>query len=277
MPALIYFEAVYMEITVLMDNNTYIDKYYLGEPAVSYYIEDGDRRLLFDTGYSDAFIKNAEVMGVDPTELTDIAISHGHNDHTGGLKYLLAERFKTVPNFIAHPDVFLKRTDNGLDIGCPVSRQEVEEKMNLRLTKTPVQISKNIVFLGEIPPEHEKRYSIGTAEKDGKTFGDFIFDDSALAVKGKDGIYIITGCSHSGICNITDYAKKVMGDGRIIGILGGFHLFENDERTLKTVSFLEKEGIREMYPCHCTSFKVKSFMDKHMDIKEVGVGLRLKW
>ena len=38
-----------IEIRVLMDNNTYIDQYYLGEPAVSYYIEADGCRILFDT------------------------------------------------------------------------------------------------------------------------------------------------------------------------------------------------------------------------------------
>ena len=40
-----------MKLRVLVDNNTYIDRYYLGEPAVSYYIECDGIRLLFDAGY----------------------------------------------------------------------------------------------------------------------------------------------------------------------------------------------------------------------------------
>ena len=53
-----------MKLTVLMDNNTYIDQYYLGEPAVSYYLEGGDVQVLFDAGYSDAYLRNAEAMGM---------------------------------------------------------------------------------------------------------------------------------------------------------------------------------------------------------------------
>ena len=45
-----------MKLTVLIDNNTYIDEYY---------IEDENERLLFDTGYSDAFIRNAQAMNID--------------------------------------------------------------------------------------------------------------------------------------------------------------------------------------------------------------------
>ena len=67
-----------------MDNNTYIDQYYLGEPAFSVYIEDGAEKILFDTGYSDAFLRNAEQMRVDMNALTYIVLSHGHNDHSRG-------------------------------------------------------------------------------------------------------------------------------------------------------------------------------------------------
>ena len=78
-----------MKLTVLIDNNTYIDEYYIGEPALSYYIEDENERLLFDTGYSDAFIRNAQAMNIDLSAISTLILSHGHNDHTGGIKYLM--------------------------------------------------------------------------------------------------------------------------------------------------------------------------------------------
>ena len=49
-----------MKLKVLVDNNTYIDQYYCGEPAVSYYIEDEDTKLLLDVGYSDLFLDNMD-------------------------------------------------------------------------------------------------------------------------------------------------------------------------------------------------------------------------
>ena len=54
-----------MKLTVLIDNNTYIDKYYFGEPALSFYIEDDESKILFDTGYSGMFIKNAHDLNID--------------------------------------------------------------------------------------------------------------------------------------------------------------------------------------------------------------------
>ncbi|MDD5946024.1 MAG: MBL fold metallo-hydrolase [Clostridia bacterium] len=266
-----------MKLTVLIDNNTYIDRYYLGEPAVSYYIEDGGRKILFDAGYSGAFIKNAEAMGIHLEELTDVVISHGHNDHTGGLTELMKTEFTGRPIFTAHPDVFLKRSFEGLDIGCPISEAEVSDKFDMRLTDRPVKITDNIIFLGEIPSVHEKRYEIGTAVKDGKETGDSIMDDSALACMTEDGIYIVTGCSHSGICNIIERAKQVCRCERVIGIIGGMHLFETDERSRQTIDFIKKENPKELYPCHCTSFKVKAEMDRSISVTEVGVGLKLEW
>lgn len=77
-----------MKLTVLVDNNTLIDQYLLGEPAVNYYIEDEDEKILFDTGYSDVFIRNAEKLHINLADITKIVFSYGHNDHTGGFHFL---------------------------------------------------------------------------------------------------------------------------------------------------------------------------------------------
>ena len=74
-----------MKLTVLIDNNTLIDRYFFAEPGLSLLIEDHDTRVLFDTGYSDLFIQNAVKMGKDLSHLDYLAISHSHLDHTWGL------------------------------------------------------------------------------------------------------------------------------------------------------------------------------------------------
>ncbi|GFI62212.1 ribonuclease BN [Clostridiales bacterium] len=264
-----------MQLTVLMDNNTHIDQYYAGEPAVSYFIEDGSRKILFDAAYSGVFMKNAKAMGIQLEDVTDIVISHGHNDHTGGLKELFKTSFKKRPLFTSHPDVFLKRNENGLDIGSPVTREYIAQRAELRLTKKPIKISENIMFLGEIPDVYERRYAIGKCEKNGHWTDDFLFDDSALVYIDGDSIFIITGCSHSGICNIIEYGKSITGRGKVSGVIGGLHLFENNSDTLKTIEFLRKENIPVIYPCHCTSFKVRAAMSQYMNLEEVGVGMRI--
>ena len=77
-----------MEITFLVENNSRIDRYLLAEPALSIFIETEGKKILFDCGYSDVFIKNAWKLSVNLENITDIVISHGHDDHTGGLKFL---------------------------------------------------------------------------------------------------------------------------------------------------------------------------------------------
>ncbi|MCM6837509.1 hypothetical protein NE281_05120 [Leuconostoc mesenteroides] len=54
-----------MKINILVDNNTFIDEYYFGEPALSMLIEDQDEKILFDMGYSDIFLQNAKIKGIN--------------------------------------------------------------------------------------------------------------------------------------------------------------------------------------------------------------------
>ncbi|AWI04809.1 MBL fold metallo-hydrolase [Clostridium drakei] len=268
-----------MKLKVLVDNNTYIDQYYCGEPAVSYYIEDEDISFLLDVGYSDLFMKNAKAFGINLDKISSIVISHGHDDHTRGLKYYFNENKKDIISIIAHPDAFKEKVVGDLKICSPILEKELKEKCNLILSKEPIKVSKNITFLGEIPETNtfENRKSIGKQAVCDNFIDDYVMDDSALVYKSKDGIYIITGCSHSGICNIIEYAKQVCKDNRVLGVIGGFHLFEVDERVSKTIQYFKQNNIKELYPCHCTSFIVKAEIHKVLPVKEVGVGLEINW
>lgn len=208
-----------------------------------------------------------------------ICISHGHNDHTGGLKPF----FNTFQNndieVVAHPDAFKKKICDNLDISSPLSYNELTKLCKLSLTKEPRKISNNIVFLGEIPSlnDFENRILIGKQEICGSFEDDFVLDDSALAYQASNGIYVITGCSHSGICNIIEYAKQVCNDTRILGVIGGFHLFDVNTQVRETINYFKENNIKELYPCHCTSFAVKAEINNAIPIKEVGVGLQIEW
>ncbi|GAU77019.1 MBL fold metallo-hydrolase [Fusibacter sp. 3D3] len=268
-----------MKLKVLVDNNTYIDAYYCGEPAVSYYIEDEGIKLLLDVGYSDLFLKNAEAFGIDLNEIESIVISHGHDDHTRGLKFFFECEKREAVTVIAHPDAFNEKSFEGLKICSPILKQELSEKCNLILSQKPIKVSPNITFLGEIPQTNhfEKSQCIGTQIVDGNSFDDYVLDDTALVYKSAQGIFIITGCSHSGICNIIEYAKNVTEDNRVLGVIGGFHLFEVNEQVQGTIRYLKRNNIEHLYPCHCTSFAVKSEIHKFIPVREVGVGLELNW
>lgn len=266
-----------MKLKVLVDNNTCIDMYYVGEPAVSYYIEDGNDKILFDVGYSDAFMHNANKMNIDLNSINKIVISHGHDDHTGGLKYF----FKNNRNVevISHPDSFnYKEDDTGLYIGTPITKEELTTKCKLTLTKEPLNISDNIIYLGEIPNTNnfEDRYTIGKTIINNEKVSDNIEEDSAIVYKSNKGLFIITGCSHSGICNIIEYAKKVCHEDKVYGVIGGFHLFENNDRLKNTIKYFKDNNIELLYPCHCVSLEAKIEIAKQMRINEVGVGLEIE-
>ncbi len=266
-----------MKLTVLVDNNTFIDMYYLGEPGVSYYIEDEGTKILFDTGYSDIYLSNAKKLNINLGKIDKLVISHGHDDHTKGLKYYFKDK-KNI-ELIAHPDCFNYKEDStGLYIGSPYKREELSKLCQLNLSKKPIEVSKNITYLGEIPTlnDFEPRYSIGKSIIENEKIGDTLLDDSAIVYKSKEGLFVITGCSHSGICNIIEYAKRVCNDNRIYGVIGGFHLFDKNERLYKTIEYLKLNNIKYLYPCHCVSLKAKVEMAKQLEIKEVGVGLEIE-
>ena len=266
-----------MQLTVLVDNNTYIDQYYWGEPAACYYVELGRLRVLFDTGYSDLLIRNAGKMGINLGSVTHIVLSHGHNDHTNGLKFLAEEIGISHAELIAHPDCFSPKYDGDEYIGAPYTSEEIIQKVYCRFCKTTYQLSENLIYLGEIPRvnDFESLHPIGKQGEPGSWKDDYLLDDSALVYQNAEGIFIITGCSHSGICNIIAYAKKVCKEDRILGVLGGFHLFDGGEPLDKTIQYLKGCGIRRLYPCHCVSLLAKAKMMEALPVAEVGVGMRL--
>ena len=129
-----------MKLVVLVDNNTYIDEYYLGEPALSYYIEDNSKYILFDTGYSDLCIKNTKALGIDLSLISTVVLSHGHNDHTGGMMHLIKQSILNKYKVVAHPDVFKNRKCNGNCIGNPVLEKDMRENAELILSKKTIKI-----------------------------------------------------------------------------------------------------------------------------------------
>jgi len=278
-----------MKLTILVDNNTFIDRYFFGEPAVSYFIEDEDKRILFDVGYSDIFIKNAQKMKTDLLNLDFLVISHGHLDHTGGLEPLIKLHTEAIlekldvkkPTVIAHPEAFLTKIVAGLpETGSLISEEKLSRHYKMKLSKVPVWLTNKIIFLGEIERKNdfEAKSPFGKIIKPGSIEDDFLWDDSALVYKSENGLVIITGCSHSGICNIIEYAKKVCKDDRIIDVIGGFHLLNPSKKQMQgTLDYLRNLNLKNMYACHCTDLDSKIALSKIVKIEEVGVGLQINY
>jgi 7,8-dihydropterin-6-yl-methyl-4-(beta-D-ribofuranosyl)aminobenzene 5'-phosphate synthase len=103
-------------------------------------------------------------------------------------------------------------------------------------------------------------------------------DDSALVYCSTKGLVIITGCSHSGICNIIEQAKKVCNENRVIDVIGGFHLLNPEKKQLEgTLEYFKKLQPETLHACHCTDLNSKIALSKVSNIQEVGVGLTLNY
>jgi 7,8-dihydropterin-6-yl-methyl-4-(beta-D-ribofuranosyl)aminobenzene 5'-phosphate synthase len=194
-------------------------------------------------------------------------LSHGHWDHGNGLKFIKGKKL------ICHPDCFKKRyrkKDNSY-IGLPIAMKEAVETFELVLSNEPYNVSDNIIFLGEVPRRNNfEAKSTSFIFEDGKE--DFVKDDSALAIKSDRGLIIIVGCSHAGICNIIEHAKKVTGIKKVHAIIGGFHLKEVNEITTKTIAYLKKQNIERIYPSHCVDEAVIKEFERELKAKRIRSG-----
>jgi 7,8-dihydropterin-6-yl-methyl-4-(beta-D-ribofuranosyl)aminobenzene 5'-phosphate synthase len=280
-----------LKVTVLVDNNTLIDRYFLGEPGLSFLVEADGKRVLFDTGYSDLFLRNASRMHIDLLALDSVVFSHGHLDHTGGFPYLLRhfteasiERVShSLPDLIAHPYALYPRPKPPLpNIGSLVTEEEATRHLPVRTSRTPIWLTRDLVFLGEIPRTFAFEETAPGPRRilfpDGRSEPDRIIDDSALAYRSKKGLVIITGCSHAGIGNITAYARQVCGEDRVVDIIGGLHLTNAPRQKIRmTAEYMAGLQLDALHCCHCTSLPATIALARCCPVKETGVGLSLTW
>jgi len=276
-----------MKLTVLVDNNTLIDRYFLAEPALCFHIKDGETNLLLDVGYSNIFLTNAQKMKVDLSVLDYIAISHGHLDHTWGfdpfIKYFTELSIENIPHkkpaILAHPKTFSSVSFPGIaEFGSIISEEKLGRHFELSLKREPQWITDRMVFLGEIPRVNDFESSETFGRKEGELENDLVPEDSALVYKSEKGLVIITGCSHSGICNIIDYARKVCKEEIVYDIVGGLHLQNPSEKQMNgTLEYISRLGVDSIHACHCTDLKSKVRLSNVTDVKEVGVGLVLEY
>lgn len=264
-----------MELTVLVDNKKSSDNCLISEHGLSFFIEKEKIKLLFDCGSSDAFIKNAYDMQIELAKVTDIILSHGHLDHIGGFLRLQAlyEEFEReglkfdAKRVLAHPDVF-KPKDGEIYHGenFTLNPDEIQKFFNLVLTKDAKFLTPKLIYLGEIPIKYE------TPKNDAAP------EETALAFKSKEGLVILSGCSHCGVKNIIEYAKYVTGVQKINTLIGGIYLINRSEEEVHELGkYLQSQGIKTIYPCHCTDVEAKTILSKYVRIEDVCTGKTYKW
>jgi len=80
-----------MKLTIVYDNEVYRKDLGLkSDWGFSCLIETKNDKILFDTGTKGKILlKNMKILGINPTDINRIVISHEHHDHNGGLKSLI--------------------------------------------------------------------------------------------------------------------------------------------------------------------------------------------
>jgi 7,8-dihydropterin-6-yl-methyl-4-(beta-D-ribofuranosyl)aminobenzene 5'-phosphate synthase len=254
-----------VRITTLSENTAAFG--YVGEWGLSLLVDVNGRKVLLDTGMSFSAVRNAELLKIDLHEVEAIVLSHGHIDHTGGLRKIL-ERAGPKRIF-AHPDIWkakysTKRGSTYFSIGIPFSQHELKELgASFTLSKDPAEVTPGVLTSGEVPmlTDYEEVEKSLYYMKNDEIEPDPLLDDLSLAVKTEKGLIVILGCAHRGPINIIHHFQKVTGEKRIYAVVGGTHLWSaSQQRIEKTIIELLSLCVEKVACSHCTGPKATAKM-----------------
>jgi 7,8-dihydropterin-6-yl-methyl-4-(beta-D-ribofuranosyl)aminobenzene 5'-phosphate synthase len=190
------------------------------EWGLSIWVEMEEGAILFDTGgNTEVLLSNLKAMGFDPNKLIKVVISHKHWDHLGGLSALTGR-----PS--GFPAIYVVESDL-----AKVKKDHPDER--IYGVSSPQQIGKQLWSTGELR-------------------GGGMVEQSMVLVQ-EDALVLLTGCSHSGIVEMTEKVHQLFPDKRIALIAGGFHLMRKSQADIQDISRkLMSLKVSKIAPSHCT-------------------------
>ena len=273
-----------INITILIENTAH-KAGLKTEHGLSFWIEYGDKNILFDTGQSNAVMKNAKKLSVNLACTDAIVISHGHYDHTGGLSTTLdiAPKAKIYLHPAATESKFNKKDSNAKYIGMPDSAKKAIEGRHVVWMATPAYIFPGIAITGQVPRMSDFEDVGGAFYVDENCQNsDKLLDDQALFIESAKGLIVVLGCAHSGVVNTLDYISNLTGQNKVYAVIGGMHLLNASQMRIEnTIETLKKYEVQKAIPLHCTGQKAVEDFKNTIDDKCLFLGtgdkISFKW
>ena len=207
-----------MKIWTLMENASCREDL-AAEHGLSLYIETGERKILFDAGQSAAFADNAEKLGVDLSKVDLAILSHGHYDHSGGLRRFLEinDRAKIYVNQFAFDCCY-----HGEERYIGVD-QSLKDSDRLVMVGEELQLGNGMMLYAcnDMKKSHALDSAGLTVWRDGCYMPDQFRHEQYLLVEEGEKRLLFSGCSHKGILNIVDWFRPDV-------LIGGFHFMKLD-------------------------------------------------
>jgi len=215
-------------ITTLVENCVYGRKLQ-AEHGLSLYIETSEHRLLFDTGASDLFIRNARLLHIDLQKVDYLILSHGHSDHTGGLRHFLElnKQATVVCKREAFSPKFKDERENGM------KHTQTFDLSRFRFIEEQTELLPGVFLFPSIDiidheDTHFERFRV--QKEDGCHIPDTFQDELAVVLVEPDGFSVLSACSHRGITNILRTVRAAFPESPCNLLLGGFHIHNAEER-----------------------------------------------
>ena len=228
------------------------------EHGLSFYVETEKHKLLVDCGATDLFMKNANILGIDLTQVDTVVLSHGHYDHSGGILPFSKVNKKAK--------IYMKETagEDYYHITSTVEKYIGIHKDILKLPQCEFvtgekELDEELFLFSNITgTKYAVKGNLQLKKKVGDDFFQDIFDHEQCLVLSQEGKKILmSGCAHNGIINILDRYYELLGEYPDV-VISGFHMMQKDVYTKEDISNIEQIGkvLLEtgalFYSGHCT-------------------------